>query len=150
MNDYDSLSLREITFAQEYVLCLHGAKAAIKAGYKKSNARSTASTMLAKSKIQRYVNELKRQRSVKTQITSEYVLTGIRDIFEKAKNLGNDMIAIKAAELLGKHLKLFTEVHEVNGTITHMGSVTLVDKTGKEAPLMLKVGQPANPHPQLH
>lgn len=145
----DALCPRQQAFVQEYVRTMNGVQSAIKSGYSKKGADVQACMMLKLPKVKRYINILKRQCAERASITAEYVLTEIKQVLESAKNDKDYRSILKAAELLGKHLKLFTEVHEVNGTITHMGYVTLVDKTGKKAPLMIAVGKPANPHPQL-
>ena len=50
----------------------------------------------------------------KTEITAEYVLNGIRDVI---KNAEQDNNKLKGYELLGKHLKLFTDKVDMNANI---------------------------------
>ncbi len=50
------------------------------------------------------------------QITAGYVIEGIRDIVESSRKVGQWSTALKGYELLGKHLKLFTDKTEVTGT----------------------------------
>jgi hypothetical protein len=49
------------------------------------------------------------KRSAKTEITAEWVLSGIKETTIKAVNDDNHAMAFKGYELAGKHLKLFTD-----------------------------------------
>lgn len=143
------MKAKHIKFAKEYVNGADGGLAARKAGYKESNSHSQSSKLLALPEVRSYINELKKQHAAKAQIDSGYVLLKIKNVLEIAEVTGHYKIVLKAAELLGKHLKLFTDVYEHNVTYTQMGTVTLVDKTGEETPMTFNVGQPAKPNPQL-
>lgn len=50
------------------------------------------------------------KRAAKVELTAEYVLRGIKGLADDAEK---DADRLKAFELLGKHLKLFTEKHDV-------------------------------------
>lgn len=58
------------------------------------------------------------ERAKRTEITADYVLEGIRDTVERCRAEGeafNPAQALKGFELLGKHLKLFTDKLEHTG-----------------------------------
>jgi phage terminase small subunit len=52
------------------------------------------------------------ERSERTAITQDYVLQGIQDVTEATRK-EQPAVALKGYELLGKHLKLFTEKLEL-------------------------------------
>ena len=119
-----SLTLKQEQFCREYVIDLNGTQAAIRAGYSEKTAGQIAEQNLKKLEIKSYVQSLMDERSEKTQITAEYVLNGIKDTIEKCsqavKNEDGEYrfesgAVLKGYELLGKHLKLFTEKTELTG-----------------------------------
>lgn len=101
------LTDKQKRFCEEYLIDLNATQAAIRAGYKPKNARSSASENLTKPDIQQYLQQLMQQRSQRTGITADDV------IGELAKIAAADGVEItgkeklKALELLGKHLGLF-------------------------------------------
>jgi phage terminase small subunit len=57
-------------------------------------------------------------RAERTEITADYVLKGIKDVTERCAKEGeafNPPSALKGYELMGKHLKLFTDKTEITG-----------------------------------
>lgn len=73
----DKLNLRQIRFCQEYILDLNGEKAAIRAGYSETSARTTASELLTYPNVQAYVQELLDDRATRTQATADKVISEI-------------------------------------------------------------------------
>lgn len=61
-------------FANEYCTDFNGTKAAIRAGYKASSARSQASILLAREDVQALVEEKMKRIEVRTDITAERAL----------------------------------------------------------------------------
>ncbi len=55
------------------------------------------------------------ERIERTEITADYVLQGIKGVIERAKADNDHNPELKGYELLGKHLKLFTEKQEITG-----------------------------------
>lgn len=64
-------SIRQETFAREYVIDSNGTRAAIAAGYKESSATEQASRLLTKVKVQRIIQQLQAKRASKLEITAE-------------------------------------------------------------------------------
>lgn len=62
-------------FVEEYLIDLNGTQAAIRAGYSPATANEQASRMLAKVNIQEAVAEAKKQRSERTNIDADWLLT---------------------------------------------------------------------------
>jgi phage terminase small subunit len=70
-----ALKPRELRFVEEYLLDLNGAQAAIRAGYAKRSARSTASVLLRRPEVKDALTAAMEHRSQRTGITQDRVLT---------------------------------------------------------------------------
>ena len=108
------LTPKQDRFCREYVIDLNATQAAIRAGYSAKTASRIAAKLVVKSCIQKKVNELKTKVAKKAELTAEDVIKGIREIAElrvdgKLVKLSDKL---RAYELLGKHLTLFTENHK--------------------------------------
>jgi phage terminase small subunit len=68
------LTLRQARFCAEYLIDLHGEKAAIRAGYTKRTARVQASRMLTYANIQTQISQLQVARARRTEISADAVL----------------------------------------------------------------------------
>jgi len=124
------LNERQKRFCEEYIKDLNGPAAYIRAGYQAKAADVCAAKLLATTNIKAYVNELKAQRSKRTAIDADYVLYGIQDVVERCKQ-GKPVLdedgnptgewrfepnaCLTGFKMLGQHLKLFTEKHEITG-----------------------------------
>ncbi len=69
-----NLTEKQTRFCQEYVVNLNATQAAIKAGYGKYSAATTALHLLEKPAIQAYVNELKQDIGLRLQIRADKVV----------------------------------------------------------------------------
>jgi phage terminase small subunit len=147
------LTHREELLAQEYLVDLNITRAGIRAGYSPKWAHKAASRAFLKPEVQERVQELFAQREQRTQITQDYILKNLRAVAERCMQIepvldrkGEQVwvetpdgqmapaytfqaqAANKSLELLGKHLGMFSEKHDVNlsGGITinivHYGS----------------------------
>lgn len=123
------LTAKEKTFIDEYLIDLNATEAARRAGYAVKNAKVTAFHLMAKPAIKDAVQRAMDKRANKTQITAEYVLNKIRDTVERCSQSEpvleynketKELIptgewkfdaqsVLKGCELLGRHLKLFTD-----------------------------------------
>ena len=108
------LTKKQELFAKEYMVDLNGTQAAIRAGYSKAGASVQASDNLANPNIAKVVQRNMDLRSARTEITADTVLTGIEDVIGRSLAKEEHGVALKGYELLGKHLKLFSDrvVHE--------------------------------------
>lgn len=106
------LTAKQATFVREYLVDLNATQAAIRAGYSEKTACEQASRLLANVKVSEAVQDAMNERAKRVEIDADYVLSGIKEIVERCKGDGEDFnpnAALKGKELLGKHLKLFTD-----------------------------------------
>ena len=124
------LTDKQILFCKEYIIDLNATAAAIRAGYSEKTASETGYENLRKPHLASYIQELMSERAEKVQISAENILNDILDTRETCKanmtvqgdyegKLYSASLAgrNKANELLGKHLKLFTDKVEHSGEI---------------------------------
>jgi phage terminase small subunit len=135
------LTIKQETFVAEYLVDLNATQAAIRAGYSAKTANEQGARLLANVSVQKLIQERMSQRAERLEITSDYVLNTIVDTIERCRqakpvldksgkpvlvfNENDQTIApmyafdpgavLKGSELLGKHLKLFTDKTEVTG-----------------------------------
>jgi phage terminase small subunit len=128
-----ALNAKQEAFCQEYMIDFNATQAALRSGYSKDSAGAIGSENLLKPEIASRIEELRLERSKKTNITADYILTGLKETAERclqrvpvmrwdyqAKEMvqvkddeGKDVWefdsngANKAFELLGKHIGLF-------------------------------------------
>jgi len=109
----------EEMFVKEYLIDLNATRACIRAGYNPRSARTQGSRLLRDNpEIVKAVQAEMDRRAKKTRITAERVLEGIARIADAAERAEKYNEALKAFELLGKHLKLFTDKIELSGTVS--------------------------------
>lgn len=120
-------------FCQEYMVDMNGTQAAIRAGYAKRSADVRAVQLLGDERVALRIKYAKEELAIKTGITTEYVINGLREIADRcmqktpvmkwdyvAKEMvqeqdenGNDVWmfdsqgANRAMELLGRHTGAF-------------------------------------------
>lgn len=109
------LTAKQEMFCKEYLVDLNATQAAIRAGYSEDSAKEIGCENLTKPNIKEYIDKAMKERSQRVEITADYVLNNIKDIAEVTKNDARYGDALRAYEMLGKHLKLFTEKTELTG-----------------------------------
>jgi len=106
------LTEKQKNFCREYLIDLNATQAAIRSGYSKKTAHAIGKENLHKPLIQKQLQKTMNKRAEKTEITAEMVLQDINEIKTRTMAPGKDFdakSALKALELLGKHLVLFTD-----------------------------------------
>lgn len=117
---------RQQRFVDEYCVDLNATQAAIRAGYNQKTASVIGNENLRKPYIRQAIDERLNKNTTKTIITAEFVLNGIKDIANAKDAKFNDKL--KALELLGKYLKLFTDKIETKIEINEPIKVTFDEK----------------------
>ncbi|MFS5918574.1 terminase small subunit [Streptococcus agalactiae] len=125
------LTLKQKRFADEYIISANATAAAIKAGYSKKTARSIGQENLTKPDIKAYIDERLEKLESEKIATQEEVLQYLTSIMRGDQQektlisigeLGQEIVdidvgakdRIKAAELLGKRYRLFTDKVEMD------------------------------------
>ena len=125
------LTSKQKRFIAEYQKDLNGTQSAIRAGYSKKTAKEQAARLLSNANIRETVETKNQSICEKLGIDSEYILSGIKELAETTKKLNpkwyNPSASAKAHELLGKHLKLFTDKIENSGNI----QIVVTSNTGR-------------------
>lgn len=136
------LTAKQAVFVREYLIDLNATQAAIRAGYSGKTAGAIGDENLKKPEIAEAIQAAMDARSERTEITADYVLKSIYSTMERCKQaepvfdrkgdpveieLEDGTMAraytfnaggvLKGAELLGKHLKMFTDKIEVSGSL---------------------------------
>lgn len=136
------LTPRQAAFIREYLVDLNATQAAIRAGYSARTARAQGHRLLTDADIRQAITEAQEQRSERTGITADYVLSNIKEVAERCMQRAPVMVrgkggqwvqatdeegrhvwrfdsrgAVAALDLLGRHLKLFTDKIEHSGDV---------------------------------
>lgn len=121
------LTAKQSRFVEEYLIDLNATQAAIRAGYSAKRADSIGHENLRKPDISQAVQAAMAERGKRAGITQDQVLEDVeaikRDamtrIADKEGNLvmANHSAALKAAELQGKHLGMFTDRLALSGVV---------------------------------
>lgn len=134
----DQLEEQQQLFVLEYMKDLNGTNAAIRANYSEKTARQQASRLLSNVNIQNAIAELKSERNERLNIDADYVIKTVvetiercsqaRPVYDKSGELVmmetpdgelapvykyDATNVLKGAELLGRHLAMFTDKSEV-------------------------------------
>lgn len=140
------MTLKQQRFADEYIITGNATQAAIKAGYSKKTAKVIANENLTKPYIKKYIDErlaqLESEKIASQQEVLEFltsVMRGemteqtLRSVGESGQVIAEIDVGakdrIKAAELLGKRYKLWTDKSEVEvtGTVVFMNEDDIQD-----------------------
>jgi phage terminase small subunit len=123
------MTRKQQLFIREYLIDLNATKAAIRAGYSKKTARQHAARLMTNVYISAEIEKVTQARLQRLEITADYVLKAIVSTVERCRQAEQVMFqgspvpglykfdatnVLKGAELLGRHLKLFTDVVEVD------------------------------------
>jgi len=114
------LKPKEFTFAEEWLKTMNATQSAIKAGYSERTAYSAGNRLLKKVEVKQYIDErlaeMQESSIADTNEVMQFLSSTMRGDIPDQFGLDpalNDRL--KAAELLGKRYKLFTDKQEISG-----------------------------------
>lgn len=101
--------MRMQVFINEYLLDFNGVRAAIAAGYTKNKnaAAVQAATLLRIPNIRKQIEDRLEARLDNLEVDRERVLKNIMKQYDKADEAENVRDALKAMEIIGRHLNMF-------------------------------------------
>ena len=113
------LTPKQKKFIDEYLIDLNATQAAIRAGYSPKTAGAIGKENLQKPQITEGLQKARERQQARTEVTADLVL---KELLEIATDAADDGIGsrlrytnkLKALELLGKHLGMFTEKVKVD------------------------------------
>lgn len=135
---------KQQAFIREYLIDFNITQAAIRAGYSPKTAYSIGQKLLKNAEVKQAIDTAMNERKERTELSADYVLKNLQEIVERTMQRqpvmskgvqavdeqGNNLWcfdaknAIKALELLGRHLGIFTDKHEIKADI---GCTSLAD-----------------------
>jgi phage terminase small subunit len=109
------LSARQAAFVREYCVDSNGTQAAIRAGYSKRTAQEQASRLLSNAMVKGAVDAALSKLAAKTGADAEWVLRRLKEEAEDFSEGASAASRVRAIELVGRHLKMFTDKTEHTG-----------------------------------
>lgn len=131
------LTDKQKLFVLEYLVDLNASKAAVRAGYSEKTSRVIASELMDKPAVREAIQFHMDKRAKRTEIDADYVLSTIKKTIDRCAQeepvmewdpIAKKMVhtgeykfdasnVLKGSELLGRHLKLFTDTVKVDHTV---------------------------------
>ena len=135
-----ALTRKQNLFCQEYLVDLNASKAAVRAAYSAKTASRIVPELLGKTWVAARIQALMNARAKRIERKADDVLKDLqlvktdamKQVIDKDGNslMANHAGALKALELEGRHLKMFTDKMEVTGAngeaIKHTVEITYV------------------------
>lgn len=134
-----ALTPKQERFVQEYLVDLNATAAARRAGYSTRTADRIGPELLGKTCVSAAIQEARKAREQRTEITQDYVLQKLKEITDQDASddpgsplkVGNK---IKALELLGKHVGAFEhrETPDQRQAAEHSALIAAIKEIGDE------------------
>jgi phage terminase small subunit len=128
----NKLTAKQEAFCREYLIDLNATQAAIRAGYSENTACAIGTENLRKPNVAGYIANLKGERSERTKIDADWVLTASKTLFDRCMTVEDFSAsgAAKSIELIGKHVdvKAFEQIQQSNDSSLADSVNKLIDK----------------------
>lgn len=128
------LTDKQKRFAEEFPIDLNAEAAAKRAGYSEKTAYSIGSELKGVPHVREEIQKKLDERSERTGITADYVLTTVKDTIERCRQaepvmewdpVGKEMVptgeykfdanaVLKGCDMLGKHIKLWDQSPKID------------------------------------
>ena len=108
----DDLNEKQKQFGREYMVDFDVSAAYTRAGYSEKSAQSAGSRLLRDPRMKAYIEELGVEAAERADLTIDSVLKNLREDRKAAREAGQYGPAVRADELLGKYLAMFTDVNK--------------------------------------
>lgn len=118
------MNKKQRAFTVEYVKDHNATQAAIRAGYSAKSAYSQAHDLLRKPEIMEAIEALENAAAARAGITVDAIVERLNNIASNPGEKASDRI--RADELLGKYLGMFTEKVQMSGSL-NTGADKLAD-----------------------
>lgn len=112
---FDCLTGKQQRFVEEYLVDLNASQAVKRTGYKTDNPGKVANELMKNPGVRFAIDGMKALRAKNSDVTSDYVLKELNEIYKEARQEKQYPSAIRSLELLGKHLSMFVERTEISG-----------------------------------
>ena len=106
------LKPRQARFVAEYLLDLNATRAAVRSGYSAKTATVQAARLFTNVHLREAVRAAIEARSARVEIDAGFVLLQLRLEAERVGPGASHSARVRALELLGKHVGLFTDRHD--------------------------------------
>lgn len=113
----NKLNNRQKAFISEYLKDKNATQAAIRAGYSKHTARFQGCELLTHPNISLVIQQKQAEIAKRCEITVEKVLNDIEDCRVRSRFMNDHRSELKASELEGKHLQMYTDVVKTDQVI---------------------------------
>ena len=128
----EALSLaRKRRFVKEYMRDLNQRQAAIRTGFSQVSAGNSGHRLMKDRYVQEQIAKAQAEFAIKYDITEAKIIRSIIDIGEEARAAGNHAVALKAKELVGRHIGMWpntvrTEITGAGGGPVRVAQATVV------------------------
>lgn len=106
---------RQARFVEEYLVDLNASAAARRAGYSVRTAEWQGPQLLGKPHVAAAVAAKQAELSERTETTQGQVLADLKRLAAKAERAGEFSPSIRARELIGKHIGMFSDRVQLTG-----------------------------------
>lgn len=127
------LTEKQRRFIDEYLIDLNATAAAGRAGYKDPNK---GRQLVTKGNVAHAIAERLSDRRKRTEITQDDVLQNLKQLVDRSMQFDDAphmQAALKANELLGRHLGMFTDKIRLEGELTVSGILEELVKRKEDA-----------------